>query len=258
MTFLLKTLPTWLMGVAVIACSVALALAGMVSVRRHVSSDILAEGRDSAGVTFAAIAGFYGVLAAFVVVAVWEQFDKAVEGAEREASVLGDIYRLVEVFPEAPRERVRTETREYAAAVVGHEWLAMSKLRSSPQTERHFSHLWAAVLAVEPKGEMQSEAYGALLDRLNVMSDHRRMRLISATQGIPGLLWVLLVVGAVLTVGSSFFLLTRHGGLHFMLTLSLTTSITFVLFLIMALDYPYTGSVAVTPDAFEAALAGFR
>jgi hypothetical protein len=246
------------MGVIVIGCSVGLALAGMVLVRNYVSRDTLAEGKDSAGVIFAVIAGFYGVLAAFVVVAVWEQFDKARERVDQEASVIGDVYRIAQVFPDAPRERLRKEARNYIAVVVNQEWSAMAELKSSPRAEQHFSHLWEAALAIQPKGEREVASYAALLERLNTMSDHRRMRLISAKQSIPSLLWVLLVVGAVLTIGSSFFLVTRHGGLHVMLTVALTTSISFVLFLIMALDYPFTGSVAVSPEAFEAVLATFR
>jgi Protein of unknown function (DUF4239) len=258
MNRLLLSLPTWLMGVIVIGGCVGLALAGMAWVRKHVPSETLVEGKDSAGVTFAVIAGFYGVLAAFVVVAVWGQFDKARESADREASVIGDVYRMVQVFPEASSDSVRRAARGYVEAVIRHEWAAMADLKTSAQAEQQFVRFWDSVLALQPKGQRENAAYGVLLEQLTSMSDHRGMRLISASQSIPGLLWVLLLVGAVLTIGSSFFLVTRHGGLHTMLTLALTTSIAFVLFLILALDYPFTGSVAVTPEAFEAVLATFR
>ena len=86
----------------------------------------------------------------------------------------------------------------------------------------------------------------------------RETRLTIDSRGINGIMWTVLIVGAVVTVAFTYLFgfdktLMQElmiGGLSFLIGL--------VLFLIMALDYPFRGSIAVEPEAFRALLETFN
>ena len=82
--------PLLLLGIA--AGCVALALCGMVVVRRNVEVSELEAHHDVAGFILAVVGVVYAVLLAFIVIIVWEQYDTA-EEADTEASLVLALYR---------------------------------------------------------------------------------------------------------------------------------------------------------------------
>jgi len=68
-------------------------------VRRRVPLDILKEQHEVAGISYAVIGGFYGVLLAFVLVASWERFERARANTDAEANAVGDLYRQAAGLP---------------------------------------------------------------------------------------------------------------------------------------------------------------
>ena len=68
------------------------------------------------------------------------------------------------------------------------------------------------------------------------------------------MLWAVLVVGAVITIGFSYFLGVEGNRAHALMTGSLAAMIALTLYLILALDRPFAGPLRVEPDAFRIAL----
>src|SRR5215212_8566392 len=54
----------------------------------------------------------------------------------------------------------------------------------------------ATLQEVEPRTEAEQELYAEGLDQIQRLGDARRMRLVQAGEGIPGVLWAVLVLGA--------------------------------------------------------------
>jgi hypothetical protein len=75
---------------------------------------------------------------------------------------------------------------------------------------------------------------------------------------LPTILWILLVAGAVATVGSACVLGNEILWLHYCQVLALTFVVTVTLAAIADLARPFEGSVAVKPVAFERALGIMR
>ncbi len=75
---------------------------------------------------------------------------------------------------------------------------------------------------------------------------------------LPRILWLLLVVGAGVTVGSACLLGNDNKWLHYCQVLALTFVIAVALASIADLARPFEGAVSVTPVAFVRALAMMR
>ena len=84
----------------------------------------------------------------------------------------------------------------------------------------------------------------------------RQTRLTIDFIGINPLMWIVLIVGAYITVAYTgiFFGFDRTVMQQLMIG-GLSLVIGLVLFLVMALDYPYRGSISVEPHAFSSLLA---
>jgi high-affinity Fe2+/Pb2+ permease len=84
------------------------------------------------------------------------------------------------------------------------------------------------------------------------------MRLVAAEEGIPGVLWAVLVFGAVVAVGFTYLFGMRNSWAHRLMVMSLTAVIALVLFAIVAMEHPFSGGASIQPEAFELILERFE
>ena len=83
------------------------------------------------------------------------------------------------------------------------------------------------------------------------------MRLIESREGIPGILWLGLIAGAVLTVTFAYGFGVERGQSHAIMLATLAASVALLLFLISSLNYAFRGSVRVEPEPFQLVLRQF-
>lgn len=245
---------TLIQALVFIVGSVALALFGVVHVRRRVPLATQMEQNEVAGFFIAVLGVVYGVLLAFAVVVVWEDFEEARNVAEREANSIGDVYRVAETLREPARSEIQEQAKAYVRAVITQEWRLLARGEESPDALRHLDRLWATVSAYEPSGDRESALYAKLLDELQDVGDERRMRILASREGIPPLIWALLIGGGIVTVLFTYFFGLKSLRAQLMMTALYVAAIGFVLFLIAAVDYPYTGAVRVEPRPMELVL----
>jgi purine-cytosine permease-like protein len=97
-----------------------------------------------------------------------------------------------------------------------------------------------------------------LITELTSMTEHRRIRMLQSRKGLPGILWAVLIVGAVVTIGTSCFFGVDNLRLHAMDTIALTLLVSLMLIAIAHIDRPFQGAVHVPPDGFNLALKTFK
>lgn len=78
-----------------------------------------------------------------------------------------------------------------------------------------------------------------------------RVPVVKFTQGIPYILWVVLVVGGTLTITFTYLFGMERTLLHAVAVAGLTILISLILHAIGVLVYPFNIGVRVQPDAFE-------
>jgi len=82
--------------------------------------------------------------------------------------------------------------------------------------------------------------------------------MVAAQEGIPGVLWAVLVFGAVVTVGFTYLFGLANSWAHRLMVMSLTAVIALVLFTVVAIEHPFSGGARIEPEAFELILERFE
>lgn len=244
--------------VAIVAVVALLSASGLLWVRRTVPLTVLRGNHEVAGHMIALIGGVYAVLLAFVVFAVWSAFGSADRTVVQEAASLGDLYRLSLGYPEPTRGVLRERIETYGRIVVDEEWPAMARGEESQTAWDALDALWGEHLALAPRTPTEGALYAESLSHLAALGDAHRLRLLDSREGLPGIFWAVLVIGGVLTVGSSFFFGMENVRAHVVLTAALAGEFALLLVLILALDHPYRGELRVGPEAFEQVLRIIR
>jgi hypothetical protein len=106
------------------------AVAGLVLVQRLVPPERREGQNDVAGFIYAVLGVAYAVLLAFVVIAVWQDYETAKTNVDSKAHELAGVYYNASQLPE--RTRIRHLARTYARVVVQEEWPLMKRGKTSP------------------------------------------------------------------------------------------------------------------------------
>ena len=253
----LTTQPLWLSGVLLVGLVTGIAMLGPVLVRRRVSLERLSTNNEVAGFKFATVGVLYAVLLAFAVIIVWEKFSDAENAVAQEAGAAATIYRLADGIGAAPGAAVRESLTGYLQAVVNADWPAMEQGKASPVATRALNGLYAALLTFSPDDRRGAALLSESLHELDLMTQSRRARLVMASGIVPGIVWLVLFGGAVLTVGFTFFFGTENLRAQTMMTGALSALIFSGLLIIIAIDHPFAGTVKVLPEPLTSVLEHF-
>src|SRR5215216_3233428 len=199
---------TVVFGVLVVFGVCLAAVAGLELVQRLVPHEKRQQHNDVAGFLYAVIGVVYAVLLALLVIAVWEQYQKALETVEGEADSVADIAWLASRLPETERYQLQEDARSYAQEVVDQEWPLMEQgiegERGTPEAWNLIDDMRATLQEFEPSTAAEQNVHAERLDQIDRLGDDRRMRFVAAQEGIPGILWAVLVFGAVVAVGFTY------------------------------------------------------
>ena len=233
------------------------AVAGLVLVQRLVPPERREGQNDVTGFIYAVLGVAYAVLLAFVVIAVWQDYETAQTDVESEAHELAGVYFLASQLPDPERTRIQDLARTYARVVVEQEWPMMERGQTSPHAESLLSQLRLKLLEFDPRTEGEQVLYERGLAQLHDAADARRSRLLEVREGIPKLLWVVIVGGGVVTVSFTYLFGLKSNAAHALMVAALTLVICGILFTIGEFDYPFSGVVEIRPEAFKEALGSF-
>jgi hypothetical protein len=114
------------------------------------------------------------------------------------------------------------------------------------------------VQGFEPRTKAQEQLYAEGLDQVDSLSDARRMRLVAAEEGVPGVLWAVLIFGGMAAVGFTYLFGLQNTWAHRLMVVTLAAVIGLVLFTIGALEYPFSGGARIGTGAFDLILERFE
>jgi hypothetical protein len=244
-------------GLFLISLFVLVSVAGLVLVQHFVPIELRKQHNDVAGFIYAVLGVAYAVLLGLVVVASWEQFQTARNTANREADELAELFWLGNRLPPAEGHRLQELARSYARVVVDEEWPIMARGESSPRAWALMDEIRLAVQNMNPDTDAEQVLYDQGLERVHDLGDARRDRLVEAQEGIPGILWTVLLTGAIVTVGFTYLFGMDSNTTHTLMVAALALMIGLILFTLGSLEYPFSGVVRLGPEAFELVLERF-
>jgi hypothetical protein len=258
-------LHTAVYGVLVVGGVCVLALGGFELVHRLVPAASRQRHNDVAGFIYAALGVIYAVLLALVVIAVWQQYQAASETVDREANATAEIAWLAHRLPEAQGTHIQELAKSYAEEVVHEEWPLMEQGKAPPMTqERGAPSGWAIIDDIraslqdyEPRTKAEEQLYATGLDLIEELNDARRMRLVAAEEGIPGVLWAVLIFGGITAIGFTYLFGIENTWAHRLMVVTLAAVIGLVLFTIGAMEHPFSGGARIGTGAFDLILERF-
>jgi hypothetical protein len=129
----LNAIPLWTLIVGLLAVFELYSVGLMLLARRKWGIDRLKLNNEVAGFKFSVIGVLYAVLLAFVVVAVWANYNATETAIRNEAKAVGDMAKLSYALPESQGEGIRRLLDAYVKEVQQSEWGTMaSGLPSTP------------------------------------------------------------------------------------------------------------------------------
>jgi len=218
--------------------------------RRWYGYERLASNNEIAGFKFATVGVVYSVMVAFAVIVVWEKFSDAELTVVQEAGAAATLYRLA-AGPEPEMAATRNALDGYLRTVINREWPAMANGGSSHEATLALDALYGVVLHVASSGLRQPAILAEAFRQVDALTQARRLRLHLATGAVPGIMWLVLCSGAVLTVAFTFFFGTRNLRAQIMMTAILSALVFMALMVIVSIDHPFTGPSSVGPEPLE-------
>jgi len=249
--WLLNHFSTWALALLVFGSLISLAVVGCLVIRRRVPSVAQGGNTEVAGVILSVFGGIYGIVLAFVIVVLWEQFQSAQAVVSAEANALAQIVRDSQAFPPEEKLRVNDAVHRYAHAVVEDEWSLMNDRRESAPAWAAIDDLYRAVQDFVPADANQGLFYQEISATLDELLASRRQRLRQSQYGLPGVLELLIVVGALMIIGFIYFLGTSSQRAHLSMSGAVAALLAFNLLLALLLEHPFTGDLAVKNTAFQ-------
>jgi hypothetical protein len=250
----INSVPLWVTALIVTLIAETYSIGLMLLARLRYGVSRLSQNNEIAGFKFAVVGVFYAVLLAFVVIAVWEEYRNTEAAIRNEAKAAIDLHHVTYVLPVEGGAEIRKRLLAYMNDVREDEWPTMALGRASGTVAAALDRLTQALLTVEPQNAKQVELYHHALDLLTVMTDNRNERLDSADGSVPPILWFVLIVGGMITLGYPAFFGSTNLLAQILMTAALAALVALSLLLGLAFDYPFSGSVHISSFPFDQAL----
>jgi len=252
----LSGLPLWLgIPLLVVLPSVA-ALFGPLILRRWIGFERLVSNNQTAGFKFATVGVIYSVLVAFAIIVVWEKFNEAEVAVVEEAGAAATLYRLIQ-RPEPEAAVMRAALDTYLQLAVDRDWPAMAQESESRETTEALNALYSAAQRLARTTSLPQPVVGEMFKQMDSITEARRTRLHLAGGSVPLVVWLVLSTGAILTVAFTFFFANKNLPAQMMMTGILALLVFLALFVIVSIDYPFTGPSNIGSDPLRAVLSDF-
>lgn len=249
---LLFNSPYWILSASVaVVASIIFWCGALWVVRRKISIDQLKKNHDVAGFTFSIIGVLYSVILGFTVVSVQERYNRSIETLHTEATVLADLYREAEIFPEPSKDLVRSTLRQYVSYVVNEEWHLPKDKRMHVGAQKILKKLWDSYFKVSLNNDIQKTWYQESITKLDDLMNARLEREFNSWDHLGSMMWSLLLSGAVVTILFMFFFGLENLRSQMLMTALLAGYLAFILFLVFSLDHTFKGPEKTTPVVME-------
>jgi hypothetical protein len=251
---LMHDTPLWVVAALLTAGGLIYSIGLMLVTRAAYGVDRLSVNNEIAGFKFAVIGVFYAVMLAFVVIAVWEDFRKTEAAVRDEAKAVVDLYRLSFALPADGGAEIRNHLVAYTNDVREQEWATMAVGEPSDAVIKDLDQLTGALVSVSPSDFQELAVYQTALRLLAVITDNRNERLDSSDGSMPWILWFVLIVGGLITLGYPAFFGSTNKLAQILMTAALAVLVALTMLLGLAFDYPFTGDARISAFPFDQAL----
>ena len=139
--------------------------------------------------------------------------------------------------------------------MIGTEWPAQAAGQDDQSAEHALDALDRRAVLVHPAQPGEAAYQAALITALARLQDARAARESTAANRVPSIVWIVVLLGGVLTVGAGSFLGAPSLRMHLAMSATLAASGALVVVLIVALSQPYRGDFRISTAPYQRALS---
>ena len=238
--------------------TVSVSIIGLLLFRKFLSPDSLRTHHDVTDPYSQFVGMLFAVLLGFMVADAMQRFSSARQIVEQEASAVGNVFRLADAFPDATKKKVQGLCMRYAKEVSEVEWPLLAQKKTSVETWYTYRDLWQSCTTYDPVTPREADAHQAILPCMATLGENRRLRVNALHNGLPPVLWSILVVGGLATVIFTYFFNVDNLKLQVVMVAIVSLVICLNIFLLATYDDPFSGDVTITPTAFQTQLQLFE
>lgn len=203
------------------------------------------------GAVLSAFGVLYGLLLSLIAVAAYQNLSEVKAEAVNEASMMIALYRDVTDLPPPCNEQLQSRLREYCRHTIEEEWPLQRKGQVPMGGYIKLAPIRTRILDFEPHTTRETLLQADAMKHLEAMAEHGRHRRYAAQEGIPAVMWYVMIVGTIIN-----FALMWLFSMRFITQLFLGGLLAFFLgaliLLIAVLERPYrSADFGVSPEAHQ-------
>lgn len=218
--------------------------------RKKVSHKTLKKNHDVAGFTFSIFGVLYSVILGFTVINVRDHYMQTEKALYQESVLILDLYRGADFFLEPDRERIRETLHQFVNYIIDH-WPQFGEKHTLKEVQFAMDRVWDSYNQIQVGNEKSKIWYERSISQLDNLMNIRLTREFSSWSRINPMMWWLLILGAIITIGFMFFFGLENFQSQMTMIVLLSSYITFILFLVYSLDHIYSGPSAIQPTVLE-------
>jgi len=249
---------TIVLSVSLTVLTVLISIIGLLLFRRMFLKLSLKDHHDVADPYSQFVGMLFAVLLGFMVADAMQRFGNARSVVEQEASAIGNIYRLSDGLKSPKREEIQNTCQTYLETVVQKEWAMMAKKETCRESWAAYKKLWDVCINFDPVTTREANIHQCLLPTMESVGENRRLRVDALHNGLPPVLWAVLIVGGIATIIFTYFFNIDNVKLQIVMVGMVSLVICLNIFLLATYDDPFSGDVKITADPFETQLYLFK
>lgn len=249
--FWLASLPIIVSAPLVIGSGVVLSLIGSYVASNLYTEAELQGNNTVGGPKFTFIGQVYSVTLLFALVGAWDVYQSARGAVQREAAALIALDTSARVFSDASQEQTREDIhrtiRQYGKAVAEKEWRTMSYGLDDPEATHRYNQMVDLFTSIEPLTASQVAVQQNAVRWLAEISEHRLLRVGTLSNTLIGLIWALILTGALVSIAFTWFFGSANGVAQTAMSAIIAAFIMLHLLVILKLTHPFVGETAIAP-----------
>jgi hypothetical protein len=193
----------------------------------------------------------YGLISALMAINVYETYSEVRRTVSREAAAISALYRDSAGYQEPTRSQIQGSIRDYIQQIIHEAWPQQRRGEIPAGGVALVTRLQERLFAFEPATEGQKIIHAETLRAFNEMAVARRLRVDANREHLPGMMWTVLIFGALFCLFGACLFHVESRSLHATSLGLLGVLIAVVLFLTFVWDRPYLGEAGIDPGTYE-------
>jgi hypothetical protein len=232
---------------------VGVSLLVVVALRRWVprSADRAGEWDRVLGYVVALYGVLYGVTLALIAAASYQNYRGVEEIVLQETSSIAVLYRDASGLPDPTRSDLQGLLVEYTEHVIDVDWPHQGAGEIPSATVEQVTQMQEVLFSFEPANAGEANVHAATLGAFNDFIADRGARVGVTGLELPGILWVVLYVGALLNAVLIGMVEVGRLRIHMMMAGIVAAYVALVIFAIASFDQVFVGEISIDTTDFE-------